>query len=256
MTLTVTAECLAYRFNATTTASWTGHFTPMFGSPTADFTISYSAAEVLEQSGGEEARVVLGTGTGALPSGIADLGPGSFEGTITAQFAPTRSLTASMNVAITSDPSSWKTLEYTDSPFSMTPPTVGSTTNTPFVLPLSRRSNVTPIAESVLRAATTYHHAIQVCVARNASSMAVAPSSISVRIASYNASDVRIATSDPIIVTRVLPDSDPDCLFYQSDVNVPVILCDHAITPSLYTTVIVLEFSAGGGVRIIPNLEP
>lgn len=256
ITLTISPASPPNVIDSTTTASWTGRYVPMVGSPTSVFSIEFSATDVRELSE-SQAQIIFGSGSGSLPSGIADLGPGSFQGAMALQLGSGAIVSGVVNISPATSAGVFERVLYPDGIGGLDPPQRnGPLTELPIArLSLTQPNPSSPPTEALL-AATDAHLAIVILVAENAATLAVAPASVVVDIVSYSASGSEVTRLSNVTLSRLASDGDPNHLVYQSDLNSPIMLVDTALDPSQYPGLRVLFAPGDGSAAIVPASQP
>jgi hypothetical protein len=149
----------------------------------------------------------------------------------------------------------WRAIDYPDGYGGMGAPLIGPIV--PTVLIHRNSFYATPPAPPVsqLGLATDAHHAIELRVAENASSTAVAPSTIKVDLLSLNASGQLVDREVGLTLTRLTDDGDPATILYRSDLSKPVMVLDQAVNQANYPQFALLLGTITGRVEIAPSTQ-
>lgn len=251
VTLTITPAITPLIFNTTTTASWTGVYDPTAGPASSTFSMSYSTAQVREQTTAT-AVIVLGDGTPSStpsPSGLTE--PGTFVGVLTANFQGT--LVAKPVQLTISDPPFLAHVVYADtSTMSGVAQRGNEITETPVLF--ANEDTMAAPSLAAVQAAGWAHMVPVLFLEQNAFTTASAPATVSARVATFDAVDAVIAQTATLTLTRVPdPDGDPNHIIYAGDVNTPLVLLNVVVNPVNYPGFVVLFMPASAvDVRVIP----
>lgn len=255
VTITLTPAIAPLIFDANTTATWTGVFQPMVGTPSNSFQFQYDASQFNEQGPGQ-AIIVVGDGTVTNAPDLATvLGPGSIVGTVTVPLAG-----LSVEGSFTFNPSpagTWQEIDYLDSAISTGPPVLGSEPTTLEVMVLSIEDDPANQSEFTLLHAYGFHYAAVVRIEENPTTIANAPTTLAVDLVTLDPAGVEVDRFANLTLTRVAgDDGDPANLVYHNDLTVPIILVDFPLNQAAFPNVILMEMPTGGSglAMIVPNV--
>lgn len=254
VTLTINPSTPPSVFGPLTTAQWSGRFVPMIGAPTSPFTVIFSASEVREFSA-SQAHIILGSGSGALPAGIENLGPGVFEGGLSVVLDSGAPANGPANLSPATSAGRFESVLYPDGPGGLEPPRRnGELSQLPIMmLSLTQPNPSAPPAEALV-GGTDFHLAIIVRIRENTASLDTAPATVTVDVVSYTANGAEFSRLSDLQLSRVTNDGDPDYLIYQNDLAVPAILVDTPLQPSQYPGLRLLHAPADGSAAIVPSM--
>lgn len=252
VTLTISPANSPDIFDASTTAEWTGRYIPMVGSPSSIFTITFSAADVQELSA-SQARVVLGAGSGSLPSGIENFGAGTFDGSITAIFGSGNTAVGPFQLSPETNAALWHEIRYPDGPGGLDPPIVGPELSELRLYRLSLTPDPLHPTVAQLTAGSAFHTCIVLRINENSASLAAAPTTLAVDLVSYTAGGTEFDRVGGLTLTRVTNDGDPAFINYRSDLSHPVILVDVSLNQMDYPGFVFLQAPVDGTAVVVPS---
>ncbi|MBX3358352.1 MAG: hypothetical protein KF745_07980 [Phycisphaeraceae bacterium] len=253
ITLSLSPANAPNAFDSNSTASWTGRYVPTVGSPTSVFTVSFSSADVQETSG-SQAVILLGSGTCSLPTGIENLGPGIFDGVITANLTGGATPASAVTISCETDAATWESVHYPDGPGGLGSPTIGGALTSPPIMRLGvTHPDPQHPAAATLMGSNAFHLAAVLRISENAASATSAPSTVSVDLVTYDSSGAETDRYRGLVLNKILSDGDPSHITYSNDLLKPIIIVDTAIDRSAYPNFVLLRGTSGGSAVVVPG---
>ncbi len=255
VTLTITSQptgAAPYLFDGNTTATWKGAYTPTGGSPTAPFTVSFSASQIHAVSA-TQAQIILGDGTFTNRPNIEQLAsPGTLDGQLILNFTGGLTHYQCTSFQVVGDAGSLRSVSYATLPTLAGSASVGAPiANIPLFVVSSLPSG-TQIAESVLTSAVGHHVAAIVNVDSNTLTSSSAPPTISVSLVTFDSSGQEIDRRSSVILTKWGSTLVNGKISYVNNLLTPIIITDAALVHASYPNTLVIRGAAGGYVSIVP----
>jgi len=208
------------------------------------------------ESSASTADIVVGTGKLFAPINVEHFGAGGWlDGTITLGFGAIR-LSRGMTFQPDAAPGEWYHIRYPDGPNGIEPPLLSHPADELRPFFLSDDPDPLHPDPSVLRDIAHLHYAAVIRIRENATTVSLAPQTLTVDLISHDVSGIEIGRVEGLIMSRVEgDDGDPAHLVYHSDLLTPVIFVDTDIETSDYPGLVIVRVSVGGGVMIVPALR-
>lgn len=250
--LTISPATAPNVFDNSTTASWTGRYVPMVGTPTSVFTVTFSAADVRENSA-SQAVILLGAGSASLPSGIENLGPGVFDGTLTVNLSGGAAPSRSLQITPETNAARFEVVDYPGGPGGALPPALAGEPSTLQILLLSLRFDPAHPNPATLQGSTDCHLAATLRLVENAATLVSAPATVHVDLVSFNAAGSEYDRLHGLTLFRNDSDGDPAHITYINDLSRPILLIDTAVDRGQYPNFYLLFAPIAGSAAIVPS---
>ena len=230
----------AVAFDANTTASLIGQVGPA-GGPTFPVAINFSAAEFLETSP-SEAIVIAGTGSVDVPLAAFLFSAADLAGTLTLN-AGGEAIDSGQAFVVTETDARLYYVDYINADLL---PTLGEPADPFYVFP-------GPVPdEDRMRVLSLYHQLAVVPVDKNATTLA-GPATIEAQVVTFPPGLSAIQASVTLTLTRQPDDTDPEVLFYVSDLFKPIFPLNVPVDREQFTEFTPIHTPYSGLLVIVPE---
>jgi hypothetical protein len=250
LTLTLSNPPSGCIFDASTTAVWTGTYTPSGEPPTSTFTLTFSAAQIHAVSDAS-AQIILGDGTPGNAPNIEQLGPtGTLTGDLVISFGSGAAYSQCVNIDVVANAVGWCNILYPRGFGGSQPPTLGPVSTQIELYRLTVLPDGSHPPETQLQAMTTFHFTPTLRVVKSPLADSQAPATVTVDVVSYRSDGVEIDRIHGMPLALQPASTDPLYLIY-ADLTRPVIFVDEHLEAG-YGQVHLIYGEVNGWTSVVP----